>query len=68
MCCGIWRLSDNFSNLVRLLPGQKQVTGTFEGDDADGRIFGEMIAEFPEINIEVPGVKKGIIARIEIKS
>ncbi len=67
MCCDIWRLSDNFSNLVHLLPGKKHVTETFEGDDSVGRIFGEMIAEFPEINIEVSG-SSAIIARIEIKS
>lgn len=68
MCCGIWRLSDNFSNLVHLLPGKKHVTGTFESTYAVGRIFGEMIAELPEINIEVSEVNKVIIARIEIKS
>ena len=41
---------------------QKKVTLPFKGLDADTAVQFEVIPEFPDIDIQVPGIEKGIIA------
>ena len=40
----------------------EKITNSFEGNDFEGRVIAEVVAEAGDIDVEVARIKKGVIA------